>query len=168
MRGGMSSTHGGENQHIRTLQLESCFPFWVPAQTDLASPSGHPITSRRHQQSSPYLQSSSPTSSSTLVFRTGFAHSKQSVVLPRRTSESVGSFTLRQNVNNITRAEQHGASGLIATHARFFDAGSHGGGPEIPHKAECEKLGPSSAYWPPNRATRAYLREEPPAFNAYI
>ena len=71
---------------------------------------------------------------------------------------SVRSFTLRQNVNNITRAEQHGASGLIATHARFFDAGSHGGGPEIPHEAECEKFGPSSAYWPPKRATRAYSR----------
>ena len=65
---------------------------------------------------------------------------------------------LRQNVINITRAEQHGASGLIATHARFFDAGSHGGGPEIPHKAECEKFGPSFAYWPPKRATRAYSR----------
>jgi len=50
-------------------------------------------------------------------------------------------------VNNITRAEQHGASGLIATHARFFDAGSHGGGPEIPHEDECEKFGPSSAYF---------------------
>ena len=71
---------------------------------------------------------------------------------------SVGSFILRQTVNNITRAEQHGASGLIATHARFFDAGSHGGGTEIPHKAECEKFGPSSAYWPPKRATRAYSR----------
>ena len=59
-------------------------------------------------------------------------------------------------MNNITRAEQHGASGLIATHAQFFDADSHGGGPEIPHEDECEKFGPSSAYWPPKRATRAY------------
>ena len=56
------------------------------------------------------------------------------------------------------RIEQHGASGLIATHARFLDAGSHGGGPEIPHEDECEKFGPSSAYWPPKRATRAYSR----------
>ena len=130
----------------------------MPAQTDLASPSGHPITSRRHQQSSPYLQSSSPTSSSTLVVRTGFDPCETIDVLLRTTSEFSQVLHLRQNVNNITRAEQHGASGLIATHAQFFDADSHGGGPEIPHEDECEKFGPSSAYWPPKRATRAYSR----------
>ena len=78
--------------------------------------------------------------------------------LLRTTSEFSQVLHLRHNVNNITRAEQHGASGLIATHARFFDAGSHGGGPEIPHEDECEKFGPSSAYWPPKRATRPYSR----------
>ena len=77
---------------------------------------------------------------------------------PLQTSEFSQVLHLRQNVNNITRAEQHGASGLIATHAQFFDADSHGGGPEIPHEDECEKFGPSSAYWPPKRATRAYSR----------
>ena len=79
-------------------------------------------------------------------------------VLLRTTSEFSQVLHLRQNVNNITRAEQHGASGLIAAHARFFDAGSHGrghgGGTEIPHEGECEKFGPSSAYWPPERATQ--------------
>ena len=77
---------------------------------------------------------------------------------PLQTSEFSQVLHLRQNVINITRAEQHGASGLIATHAQFFDADSHGGGPEIPHEDECEKFGPSSAYWPPKRATRAYSR----------
>ena len=31
---------------------------------------------------------------------------------------------------------------MIAKKARFFDAGSHGGGPEISHEDECEKFGP--------------------------
>ena len=77
---------------------------------------------------------------------------------PLQTSEFSQVLHLRQNVINITRAEQHGASGLIATHAQSFDADRHGGGPEIPHEDECEKFGPSSAYWPPKRATRAYSR----------
>ena len=46
VRRGMSFVHGSENQHIQPLQLKSCFRFWVPAQTDFASPSGHPIISR--------------------------------------------------------------------------------------------------------------------------
>ena len=93
-----------------------------------------------------------------LVFRSEFGPCRIKFCLLRTTSEFSRVLHLRQNVNNFTRAKQHGASGLIATHARFFDAGSYGGGPEIPHEDDCEKFGPSTAYSPPKRATRANSR----------
>ena len=64
VRSGMSSKHGGQNQQMRPLKLNSCFRFRIPAQMDKARPSGHPVISRLYQQSSAYLQSSSPTRSS--------------------------------------------------------------------------------------------------------
>ena len=64
VRGGTSSKHGGQNQQMRPLKPNSCFRFRIPALMDKARPSGHPVISRRYQQSSPYLHSSSRTSSS--------------------------------------------------------------------------------------------------------